>query len=201
MTTLPNLGYELVNPPNDVGAGFKFGRGTQIHVSQAQFGAPELETQDQPNARADGLAFGRDYFRGRLISFDINIRTTSSAPSSAHDLYSQMEAAWFTEDNAVGPSRLTPGALSQLVMNRHGIAKIAYGRPRRIEPTTGRVDGGWIPVTCDFQMISHKFYSMGFGSNTINIAPGGIGGGFEFPLEFPMSKTLVTESEDIVKVG
>lgn len=197
----PDLGYELVNPPNDLGAGFSFGRGTTVHVSHATFSSPEVETQDQPNARADGVAFGRDYFRGRLISFDINIRTKQPASVSAHDLYSRMEAAWFTEDNHVGPSRLTPGAISQLVMNRHGQTKIAYGRPRRIEPTTGRVDGGWIPVTCDFQMLSHKFYSAGFGSNTINIAPGSVGGGFEFPLEFPMSNTLVTEAEDIVIVG
>ena len=197
----PDLGYELVNPPNDIGAGFSFGRGTKVNVSHASFGAPEIETQDQPNARADGLAFGRDYFRGRLISFDINIRTPSSTSPSAHDLYSRMEAAWFTEDNSVGPSRLNPGAISQLVMNRHGQVKIAYGRPRRIEPTTGRVNSGWVPVTCDFQMLSHKFYSAGFGSNSINIAPGGVGGGFEFPLEFPMSNTVVTEAEDIVIVG
>lgn len=86
-------------------------------------------------------------------------------------------------------------------MNRHGQTKIAYGRPRRIEPTTGRVNDGWIPVTCDFQMITHKFYSAGFGSNTISIAPGTIGGGFEFPLEFPMSNILTTEAEDTVRVG
>jgi hypothetical protein len=50
-------------------------------------------------------------------------------------------------------------------------------------------------------MLTHKFYSAEWGSNTIYIAPGGVGGGFEFPLEFPMSNTIVTEGEDIVIVG
>jgi hypothetical protein len=112
-----------------------------------------------------------------------------------------MEAAWFTEDNHSTPSRLDPGAVSQLVMNRHGQTKIAYGRPRRIYPTTGRVNSGWIPVTCDFQMLTHRFYSAAWSNNTINIAPGAVGGGFEFPLEFPMSNTAVSEAEDIVQVG
>lgn len=197
MTTLPpDLGYELVNPPLDLGDGFQFGRGTKVHVSHAAFASPEVETQDQPNSRADGLAFGRDYIRGRLISFDINIRTTPTASPSAHDLYTDMEGSWLAEN-----SRLTAGQVSQLVMNRSGEVKIAYGRPRRIEGVTGRVNAGWIPVTCDFQMLTHKFYSAEWGNNTINIAPGSVGGGFEFPLEFPMSNTVITEGEDIAIVG
>jgi hypothetical protein len=44
MTTLPpDLGYELVNPPLDLGDGFSFGRGTKINVASATFGSPELE--------------------------------------------------------------------------------------------------------------------------------------------------------------
>jgi len=197
----PDLGYELVNPPLDLGDGFSFGRGTKVLVTKASFGSPDVETQDLPNARDDGLAFGKDFLRGRLISFDINIRTSSTDTVSAHDLYSNMEAAWFTEDTQVGPSRLENGSVSQLVMNRHGQVKIAYGRPRRIEPTTGRVDSGWIPVTCDFQMSTHKFYDAEWGNNTINIAPGTVGGGFEFPLEFPASSTITSQGEDIVLVG
>lgn len=202
MTILPpDLGYELINPPLDFGSGFQFGRGTRVHVAQATFGSPELEIQDQPNARMDGITFGRDFVRGRLISFDVNIRTIPEATPSAHELYSRMEAAWFTEDTHAEPSRLNPGVPSQLVMNRHGTTKIAYGRPRRIEPTTGRVNTGWIPVTCDFQMLTHKFYSSEWDSNVIYIAPGTVGGGFEFPLEFPMSNALTSEGEDVVVVG
>jgi hypothetical protein len=111
-----------------------------------------------------------------------------------------MEQSWFTEDTYVGASRLTPGEISELVMNRHGTTKIAYGRPRRIEPTTGRVNSGWVPVTCDFQMVTHKFYSAEWGNNSISIAPAQAGG-IEFPLEFPLSTVGVTYQQDVVIVG
>lgn len=201
MTTLPpDLGYELVNPPLDFGEGFSFGRGTRVHVANASFSSPDITIQDQPEALGDGISFGRDYYRGRLITFDINIRTVPGGTPSAHDLYMAMEAAWFTEDTHVGASRLTPGEVSTLVMNRHGQSKIAVGRPRSIEPTTGRVNSGWIPVTASFQMRTHRFYSADWGQNDISIAPGG-SGGIEFPLEFPLNTVGITAQEDIVEVG
>lgn len=196
----PNLGYELVNPPLDYGSGFQFGRGTKVHVANAQFSSPDVEVQDQPNPFTDGVSLGRDYFRGRTITFDINIRTTSSDTLTAYQLYCHMEQSWFTEDTFVGASRLTPGEVSELVMNRHGEKKIAIGRPRSIEPTTGRVDGGWIPVTANFQMITHKFYSADWSENTIGIVPGTTGG-LEFPLEFPLNTVTYSENEDVVEVG
>jgi hypothetical protein len=196
----PDLGYELVNPPLDYGDGFSFGRGTKVYVAHADFGAPETTVQDQPNPLADGLSFGRDYLRGRTITFDINIRQVAGGVPSAHDIYSAMEASWLTEDTYVGASRLTPGEVSELVMNRHGTTKIAYGRPRSIVGTTGRVNAGWVPVTASFQTITHKFYSAEWGSNTIYSAPGG-SGGIEFPLEFPLNTVAISAQEDVVLVG
>lgn len=196
----PNLGYELVNPPLDYGQGFKFGRGTKVHVASAQFSAPNVEAQDVPNPFSDGIAFGRDYFRGRIITFDINIRTTPADADSAYELYCAMESAWFTEDTHLGASRLTPGEVSELIMNRHGIPKVAIGRPRNIEPTTGRVDLGWIPVTASFQMSTHRFYSAEWSENSIGIVPA-TSGGLEFPLEFPLNTVSYTENDDVVEVG
>lgn len=201
MTILPpDLGYELVNPPLLYGSGFQFGRGTSVNVTLASFSSPEIDVGDQPNARADGISFGRDFYRGRTITFDINIKTPRGANPSAHDLYTHMEQSWFTEDTLIGASRLTPGEVSELVMNRHGTTKIAYGRPRRCEPTTGRVDRGWIPVTADFQMLTHKFYAAEWGNNDISIAPGG-SGGIEFPMEFPLNTVGISAQDDIVVVG
>ena len=196
----PNLGYELVNPPLDYGEGFQFGRGTKVHVARAQFSAPISETQDVPNPFSDGISFGRDYYRGRTITFDINIRTPINSDPSAYDLYCNMEAAWFTEDTRLGPSRLTPGEVSELIMNRHGEPKVAIGRPRNIEPTTGRVDTGWIPVTASFQMLTHRFYSADWSENTIGIVPGSTGG-IEFPLEFPLNTVSYADNADVVEVG
>lgn len=198
----PDLGYELVNPPIVQGNGFKFGRGTRVHVAQATFGAPAMRTDDQPNARADGISFGRDYLGGRNLTFDINIKTrTRTELPDAHTLYSNMEQAWLTEDTYVGASRLTPGEVSELYMTRHGQAtRIAYGRPRQIEPTTGRVDSGWIPVTASFQTITHKFYDAAWQQNSLSSAPSS-DGKFDLPFIFPLNTLGITASADIVVVG
>lgn len=197
---LTNLQYELVNPPNELGSGMKFGRGTKVHVTNVKFGAPGMRTNDEPNDRADGIRMGRDYYDGRLITFDINIKVRPGDTPSAHELYSSLERAWMTEDTGAGPSRLVPGELSQLRMNRHGIAKTMYGRPRRIEPVTGQIDTqGWIPVTCDFQTADFRYYSDGDNVNTISIFPGN-SGGFEFPLDFPLSTVPISAQDDIVTV-
>jgi hypothetical protein len=195
-----NLAYELLNPPLTPGSGFQFGRGTRVHVTRAQFSAPEYRINDVPNNRADGISFGPDYLGGRLITFDINIKTRDGDTVNAHDLYSHMEQAWLTEDTYIGASRLVPDEVSELIMNRHGSTKIAYGRPRQCEPTTGAVDRGWIPVTAQFQMSSHKFYEYQWRQNSISIAPGN-SGGFDFPLSFPLVTVSISTDEDIVIVG
>lgn len=196
----PDLGYELVNPPLVNGEGFRFGRETRVHVTRAEFGAPDIRSNDQPNARQDGISFGRDYFGGSVITFDINIKTKPTDTESAHSIYSRMATSWYTEDTHVGPSRLTPGEVSELIMSRHGYIKVTYGRPRLIQPTTGKVNSGWIPVTATFQTNTHKFYDFVWGQNDIGFIPGA-SGGIEFPLEFPLTTVSVSTQEDIVEVG
>lgn len=203
MTLPPDLGYELLNPPLQGGFGFRFGRGTFVHVALANFSSPERRTDIQPNARADGVLPGREYLGGRTISFDINIKVPPnriSEQGTAHDIYSRMEQAWFTEDTYLGASRLTPGEVSELVMNRHGVTKVAYGRPGNIEPTTGRVNSGWVPVTATFEMITHKFYESTWGQNEIGLVPA-VSGGIEFPIDFPLATIGYSTTEDIVQVG
>jgi hypothetical protein len=200
MTLLPpELGYELINPPLDRGEGFRFGRGTYAHVSLATFSTPERRTDRQVNARADGINVGREYFGGRTITFDINIKVPPGQ-GSAHEIYTAMERAWFTEDTNLGATRITPGEVSELVMTRHGKTKVAYGRPANIEPTTGRVNSGWIPVTATFEMITHKFYEEQWYQNEIGLVPA-VEGGIEFPLEFPLATVGYSTQEDIVQVG
>ena len=110
----PDLGYELVNPPNVAGSGFRFGRGTLVHVAASQISSPEATVDDVSIARADGIYMGRDYLGGLTITFDINIktRTPGDLGAAAKDLHRAMSRAWLTEDTGVGASRLTPGAVS-----------------------------------------------------------------------------------------
>src|SRR5687767_5872901 len=120
MTTpepLSELAYELqsVDPayPN-----FTFGRGTQYHIGPPDFGAIEPETGDIPQPRADGVRFGRDYYRGRLIAFEGNIWTARTNPGdevAAPILLEELAAAWSPE-----LLRSTPGRVTALRMRRSG---------------------------------------------------------------------------------
>src|SRR3954471_2177918 len=118
MSLPPDLGYELVNPPLTVGGGFRFGRGTFIHVQNSEISSPEIRSDDVPVGRADGMMMGRDYFNGLTITFTCNIKTQSPGDlgAAAKDLHRRMSAAWFTEDTGVGASRMTPGEVSELYM-------------------------------------------------------------------------------------
>jgi hypothetical protein len=196
----PDLGYELLNPPKVAGSGFRFGRGTQVHVTSSDVSTPDIRSDDQPNPRADGIIFGRDYLGGLTINFDINIKTSSTAIPSAKDTHRAMATAWHTEDTGVGASRITPGEVSELLLRDGSQTLVAYGRPRNYHATRGRTRMGWIPVTASFQTITHKFYEYEWQTNGITTAPD-TSTGFEFPLIFPL-RTVGTQSmEDWVEVG
>lgn len=195
MTLPPDLGYELVNPPLSVGDGFRFGRGTLVHVAQSEISSPDIRTDDIPVGRADGLMMGRDYYSGLTITFDINIKTRSPEDNgaAAKTLHRRMAQAWFTEDTGVGPSRLTPGEVSELYLTDDDRTLIIYGRPRDYQPSRGRTRAGWIPVTATFRAITHKFYEANWQHGSITSAPSSSTGlllPFIFPLNTYASQVL-----------
>ena len=173
MSFPPDLGYELVNPPLNVGDGFRFGRGTLVHVANSEISSPETRSDDVPVSRADGLMVGRDYYGGLTITFDINIKTRSPGDNgaAAKALHRRMAQAWFTEDTGVGPSRMTPGEVSELYLTDDDRTLITYGRPRDYQPSRGRTRAGWIPVTATFKTITHKFYEAQWQHGSITSAP------------------------------
>lgn len=191
---LNNLEYELVNPPNE--AGVHFGRNTTYHVELVTFGDVSSRVNDESNPRADGTRMGRDFYNNRTITFDINI---ISKTGQCHAMVSALQACWNTADVVGSPSRMYAGRLSTLRMFRHGVHKVVYGRPRRFTPVTGRVDLGWVPVTCDFVTIDHLFYEEHENVNLITISPPDIGG-FIFPVEFPWGTVPISSQADIVQV-
>lgn len=197
----PDLGYELVNPPIVPGSGFRFGRGTLVHVGSSEFGSPDIRTDDALNPRADGAMMGRDYFGGMNITFDINIKTRTSGDNgaAAKALHRRMAQAWFTEDTTVGASRLTPGEVSELYLTDDDRTLIVYGRPREYQPTRGRTRAGWIPVTATFRAISHKFYEAQWQHGSITSAPS-TSTGLITPFLFPLQTVTTQVLDDYVFV-
>lgn len=197
----PDLGYELVNPPLIPGSGFRFGRGTLVHVSGSEISSPEIRSDDVNNARADGVMMGRDYYGGLNITFDINIKSRSPGDNgaAAKTLHRRMAQAWFTEDTGVGASRLTPGEVSELYMTDDDRTLIAYGRPREYQPTRGRTRAGWIPVTASFRAISHKFYEAEWQHGSITTAPSS-STGMVLPFIFPLNTFSTQVLDDFLFV-
>jgi hypothetical protein len=201
VTFPPDLGYELVNPPLTPGSGFRFGRGTLVHVTNSEISSPNIRKQRQSISRADGIRVGRDYFDGLNIIFDINIKTRSPGDNgaAAKALHRRMAQAWFTEDTMVGASRLTPGEVSELYLTDDDRTLITYGRPGEYQPTRGRTRAGWIPVTASFETITHKFYEAQWQHGSITSAPS-TSTGFVPPFLFPLSTFSVQVLDDFLFV-
>ena len=192
----PDLGYELVNPPLLAGDGFRFGRGTFVHVTKSEFSSPDIRSDDVNLARGDGMMMGRDYFGGMTLTFDINIKTRTPGDNGAgaKALHRRMAQAWFTEDTGVGPSRMTPGEVSELYITDDDRTLILYGRPREYQPTRGRTRAGWIPVSSTFRAITHKFYEAEWQHGSITTAPSS-STGLVLPFIFPLN-TFATQVLD-----
>jgi hypothetical protein len=166
-TPLPNYGYEI--------DGFRFGRNTPYKIKTVDFGELTPQTNDINNPRSDGQRFGRDYYRGRLITFDGNIYTTREAPkdqTAAPNALEYLTNAWTLDD-----VRLTPGKITSLRMHRNGRIRRVFGRPNRFKPSNQGTDSrGWIPFSCDFRCVDHLFYDDAEFAETIPLIPISIGG-------------------------
>lgn len=167
LTPLPNYGYELDE--------FRFGRETPYKIKTVDFGETSPETNDVKNPRANGQRFGRDYYRGRLITFDGNIYTVREAPkdqTAAPDALERLTGAW-TPENLIA----TPGLTTSLRLHRNGRIRRVFGRPNRFKPgNQGSDSRGWIPFSCDFRCVDHYFYDDTEFSETIPLIPVSLGG-------------------------
>lgn len=156
------------NPPSTL---------TSYVIQSVEFADPQLDTQDAPIPLEDGIVFGRDFKRGRIITFNINILTQGSAA----DALSNIAAAW--DNNNV---RHYAGATSVLRFNRHNRVSRVYGRARKFAPVTGNVDRGWVPLLCDFKTVDHFYYSDLEETITVPIIPPP-SGGWVMPFKFPVT--------------
>lgn len=171
MTELPNLSYEM--------NGFLFGRTTQYKVAQFTAEDPEIITNDAQRPRTNGIRFGRDFFAGRNLTWDITLwmdRPTNSAERES--LLARTLDAQTAFATAWRPAHIlsTPGAVVPLRLNRGGRTRRVYGRPRRWLPVPGTAYQGRVPITCDFLASDEMFYSDLEYTRRIPIIPPVVGG-------------------------
>lgn len=168
---LPDLGYEM--------DGFRFGRGTNMGVRSIDFGELSVEAGDVPRPRADGVRFGRDYYRGRLVTIEGDIVTKRDFPDdirAAANLLEEAQSAWTPE-----VLRMSPGRVTSLRMVRGGVSRRLFGRPNSFSASTGRTLKGWIPYVATFRCADHLFYDDTEYTDVISMVPESIGG-LEGPL-------------------
>ena len=193
-TPLPELAYELMSAD---GPEFQWGRGTDIHVRQFDDGTVESEAGTVPNPRADGVRFGRDYFRGRTLSWEGDIYTTRSSPGSntaSLELHEQFRDAW-TPDEV----RLTPNRVMALRMRRGGRIRRVFGRPGAFSSTSGKSARGWIPYVCTFKCVDHLYYDDTEYSEHIPMIPTSIGG-LQGPLIGPIIASDESEGSGLIQI-
>lgn len=152
--------------------------------------APSLYTvrsQDAVASNRDGANVGRDYLEPGSWSFKLFVNLEDEDGALAE--LARVAKVWRADE-----VRASVGEVLPLRYRMAGRTRRVYGRPRRFDYTTdNRKFDGYIPVTCDFKVVSELFFDDEEESYPLGqLAP--TTGGFEAPFEAP----LTTEEEDAV---
>lgn len=187
-STLPEASFTLDDYPFG-------GLGATVVVENVDFGAPGITDHDTARPRADGMAFGRDWRGGRVISFDLSIHTDYRNPAdptlagygtdAALIELGRLEAAFLADD-----VRTNPGSVSTLRYRLGGRQRVVYGRGRKFAAVSRFATFGNIPVTAQFQAIDHLFYDDLQYTNLVDYVPPPAGG-LVWPITFPWSTVQV----------
>lgn len=157
--------------------------------------APEVTTADADTgdfraARTDGLLMGEDLLGGGQVTFGIDIATPDDE-SGALGLLEELRRVWRADE-----IRRTPGAVAELVSEW---GRTGFGRPRRFAPGVQNVKQGFIPVVADFTLVSDLWFGQEQ-VESVSFAPS-TGGGFTFPLTFPMVMASEADRSQAIRIG
>lgn len=155
--------------------------------------APELDTvqvenEDTPRPRGDGLAFGSDFRRGRTVSLAIDVVGRDSDEARAR--LARLTTAWRAD--AV---RSTPGAVAELVSDT---GRSAFGRPRRFAPDLEGLPHGSVAVIADFATADDLWYGPEQRAHVSLVPPPS--GGLLAPLAGPLTTTPTSDRSTAITV-
>lgn len=155
-------------------------------------GYPEVRSSDSVRGGADGVVPGRDFLGASTLSFDLASNRDTMVEARA--TIRQFLAAW--RDAAV---RLDSGVSVPLdfqVVDDPRWYRV-YGRPRRSDnPDFGvLMRSGVGRVTCEFDQLDVRTFAgsdSGLSSSAVRQFESGVtGGGWSFPMSFPVSGAAV----------
>lgn len=187
---LPELGYELDGD-------FVFGANTPWVVTNLDYGVPDVESNDTPAPRSDGVLFGRDFMRGPQFIFDVAVIPDYPVYGNgieATDAWGVFKSKWRSSK-----VRAAPGAVSMLRMCRNGRVRRVYGRTRKVAATPEYEANGWWFGTAQWQCGDDYFYSDEERTNTVAIVPPEAGG-YLVPPDDPWSSIGTSYEPGVIHV-
>lgn len=163
--------------------GYRFGPGHSVYLSRVDTPGIVWRDQDIVNPVGSNVFFGRDYADPKPWGLDFTITGTTAAEAAEN--YFKLANAW-----AAQHIRDTPGAEVPLDFNMHGTARRIYGRPRDLKPddATDLFVLETIKAKATFQPSTAELFEGVVQTLPMTMVPGP-GGGFVFPIVFPLITT------------
>lgn len=190
MTNLADHQFEIL-PDVDAADGEVFGIGAHVSMNGDGFhpGSTSWATQDS-TAPAGHVNFGRDALQGPVWAWDLHVDRDDE--HNALETLGSFATAWRALH-----IRRTPGAFLAIRYQLDGRLRRIYGRPGLYDgPPSNLILSGYVDITCDFQAVDGFTYDDAESSVllTVGESDGGAGGGgFTFPLTFPVQALAPTE--------
>ena len=199
MTTIANHQFEIL-PALDAIDGQVFGIGADVSMNEDGFhpGSTSWATQDV-QASQGHINFGRDALTGPVWAWDLHVNRDDEA--GALETLGSIATAWRALH-----IRRTPGAMLPVRYMLNDRVRRIYGRPGNFEPTVNnQILSGYVDITCDFQAVDGFTYDDNESSVGLAIQSGAVdaaaGGGFYWPVTFPVQSLAPTEQVSALVVG
>ena len=206
MMTIDKDYHFLLKADSDPGvdAGFEFGIGSEVSVDENGFipGPTDWAVQDGEDPTNGSTMFGRDRLLGPTWLWQLHVNRTNA--EEALETLGRFKTAWHALS-----IRDTPGAVLPLVYRVGGRERRVFGRPRRFEaPPDNRILSGYVPVSVDFKCVDGYTYDaveqevvLQLGQNLADSDQVDSGGGFVFPVTFPVDTLMPTRQLAQILIG
>ena len=197
-----DFNFELL-PEIDSADGTPFGIGLGVSLDDAGFvpGSTDWADQDSENSTNGTTGFGRDKLLGPTWNWQLHVNRDDVA--GALETLRDFRRAWHWLHG-----RSTPGKVTALRFQLEGEQRRIYGRPRQFEaPPDNKILSGYIPVSCAFKCVDGFVYDDVMTNVTMQlgqeIEDEGVdaGGGFVFPVVFPVETLPPTIRQSQIVIG
>lgn len=194
--------FEIL-PNEGTGDGVPFGIGLDVSLDAEGFapGSTDWAVQDAEDPSSGVTMFGRDRLLGPVWNWQLHVNRTDA--DEAIETLGVFKTAWRALH-----IRNTPGAVVALRYRVGGRTRRIYGRPRRFEaPPTNQILSGYVPVSVDFKCVDDFTYEDQETTVTLSLGEDledptqDTGGGFIFPVTFPVATLPPTRERIQVSVG